>query len=90
MWLKATAAYGYPEGHPLSGGGDLFKIWAIVQWVLNCCLYPLKKIWRLAIDEKMLAFKGKMPWRQYLQNKIHKFGLKLFVAVSLSFRDHIL
>ncbi|KAJ8942222.1 hypothetical protein NQ314_010122 [Rhamnusium bicolor] len=32
----------------------------------------------LVIDESMIPFKGRVQFRQYIKNKSHKYGVKLY------------
>jgi len=41
--------------------------------------YPTKE---LSLDESMLLWRGSHYFRQYIQNKKHKFGIKLYVLTQ--------
>lgn len=41
--------------------------------------YPSRE---LALDESMVLWKGRLGFRQYLQNKRHKYGIKLYVLAE--------
>ena len=53
--------------------------------------YPNKK---LCIDESMMSWKGRLRFRQYIQNKKHKFGIKFYELCEpngfiLNFMPHV-
>lgn len=57
----------------------LFKINSIVEYFnnkMNEVYYPGKN---LSIGESMILCRGRLIFRQYIQEKRHKFGIKLYI-----------
>lgn len=68
-----------PKGQP--GHDQLFKIRPLMDaLLLASASVPMTE--GLAVDEQMCATKIKHHLRQYMQNKPHKWGYKLFVLCS--------
>jgi hypothetical protein len=62
-------------------GDRLFKIQPLLDRLLErfqLAVVPGKEI---CIDETMLPFCGRLSFLQYIKNKSHKFGIKLFRAL---------
>jgi len=60
----------------------LFKIKSIVEYFNNKMdevYYPGKN---LSIDESMILWRGRLIFRQYIQGKRHKFGIKLYMLAE--------
>jgi len=56
----------------------LYKLGTIVEDIMvnsNNCMSPHDT---LCIDESMIPFTGRLFFKQYLKNKRHKYGIKLF------------
>ena len=61
-----------------AGPGCLRKVVPIVEHLnntLNTIYIPDKD---LAIDESMMLWRGRLVFRQYIKNKRHKYGIKLY------------
>ena len=61
-----------------AGPGRLRKIVPIVEHVnntMNTIYIPDKD---LSIDESMMLWRGRLVFRQYIKNKRHKYGIKLY------------
>lgn len=57
----------------------IYKIRPIIEHFnnkMNQIYYPGKN---LSLDESMMLWKGRLVFRQYIQNKRHKYGLKLYM-----------
>lgn len=55
----------------------LYKIRPLINYFnnkINYIYYPNKE---LSLDETMVLWKGRLKFRQYIQNKRHKYGVKL-------------
>lgn len=65
------------------GYDPLFKIRPVVD-TLNRTFDSIPKLPRLCVDEQMCATKMKSRFRQYMPNKPHKWGIKLFVLCDSS------
>lgn len=66
------------------GFDRLYKVRPVLSTVLkNCqtCYSPRKNI---AVDEGMIAFKGRLSFRQYLPAKPTKYGIKVWMAADSS------
>lgn len=46
---------------------------------MNQIYYPTKE---LSLDESMLLWLGRLYFRQYIQNKRHKFGIKFYMLTQ--------
>jgi len=60
----------------------LFKIRPIINYFndkMNTIYYPGKQ---LSLDESMVLWQGRLLYRQYIQNKRHKFGVKLYMLTE--------
>lgn len=68
-------------------GGDppedrLYKIRPVLNYFqakMNTIYYPGKN---LSLDESMLLWRGRLIFRQYLQNKRHKYGIKMYMITE--------
>lgn len=60
----------------------LFKIKPVVDYFNNVMrkVYSPKK--QLSLDESMVLWKGRLIFRQYLPNKRHKYGVKLYMVTE--------
>lgn len=68
----------YSDNETSDKSNRLYKLGSIVEDVMinsNNCMRP-KDI--LCIDESMIPFTGRLFFKQYLKNKRHKYGIKLF------------
>jgi hypothetical protein len=57
----------------------LFKIRPLIEYFNNKMTetyYPGKN---LSLDESMILWRGRLSFRQYIKNKRHKYGIKLYV-----------
>ncbi|KAK3750318.1 hypothetical protein QZH41_010822, partial [Actinostola sp. cb2023] len=66
------------------GYDRLYKVRPILNAVLEniqMCYYPSKNI---AVDEGMIAFKGRLGFRQYMPAKPTKYGIKVWMATDSS------
>lgn len=62
----------------------LYKIRPIINYfnsTMDNIYYPDKN---LAIDESMVLWRGRLQFRQYIQNKRHKYGVKLYMLTEPS------
>ena len=66
----------------IDSNDKLFKIRPILEKVLQ----NIKKIFspgkNLSIDEAMIGWKGRLSFRQYISNKRHKYGIKLYEVTT--------
>ena len=58
----------------------LWKIRPVMKMVLKLFSKYFKPNQKLVIDESLVLFKGRLIFKQYIQTKRHKFGIKLFVC----------
>lgn len=56
------------------------EIWSDFQENLKTCYIPGSHV---TIDEQLLPFKGKCPFRQFIPKKPDKYGLKLWLCVDV-------
>lgn len=71
-----------PVGHPQHD--RLHKIRPMIQHLNKCFMNAAPFEQRLSLDEQMCSTKVAHFMKQYLPNKPHKWGFKLFVLCSLS------
>ncbi|XP_045453770.1 piggyBac transposable element-derived protein 4-like [Melitaea cinxia] len=60
----------------------LFKIRSMIDYFNNkmdSCYYPAKE---LSLDESMVLWRGRLKFRQYIKNKRHKYGIKLYMLTE--------
>ena len=55
------------------------KIWSDFQNNLKTCYVPGSFV---TIDEQLLCFRGRCPFRQFIPTKPGKYGLKLWLCVD--------
>ncbi|CAF1514241.1 unnamed protein product [Rotaria sordida] len=59
------------------------KIWSYFQDNLQICYRPGSNV---TIDEQLLGFRGKCPFRQFMPKKPDKYGLKFWLCVDAGSR----
>lgn len=60
----------------------LAKIRKIIDYFndkMEACYYPAKE---LSLDESMILWRGRLYFRQYIKNKRHKYGIKLYMLTE--------
>lgn len=60
----------------------LYKVRPLIDYFNNkmkSIYYPNKK---LSLDESMVLWRGRLVFRQYIQNKRHKYGIKLYMLTE--------
>ncbi|KAJ8728945.1 hypothetical protein PYW07_006641 [Mythimna separata] len=60
----------------------LFKVRSIIDYFNNKmteCYYPGKE---LSLDESMVLWRGRLAFRQFIKNKRHKYGIKLYMLTE--------
>jgi hypothetical protein len=60
----------------------LYKIRPLINHFnnkMNNIYYPKKE---LSLDESIVMWKGRLTFRQYIQNKRHKYGIKLYMLTE--------
>ena len=62
----------------------LFKVRPVLKEVLPAWQDSYIPGRNLSIDESMVSFRGKIFFRQYIQSKHHRFGMKVFVLACSS------
>ena len=60
----------------------LFKIRPILSIVLNNIQNAYEPSKNLSVDEAMIAFKGRLSFRQYMPAKPTKYGIKVWTAAD--------
>ena len=71
------------------GYDALFKVRPLLDFVVPLCRQAYAPGETLSIDESMVAFKGRIYFKQYLPSKPTKWGLKVFMlADATSFYCH--
>jgi len=59
-----------------------WKIKPIIDSIRNACLSIPRNVSCYSIDEQMIQFLGRTPYRQYVRNKPRPVGLKHFVITT--------
>lgn len=59
-------------------GDKLYKIRNVLDILSNSFTEILRPGRFMVIDETMIAWKGRLKFRQYIKNKAHKYGIKLY------------
>ncbi|KAJ8932153.1 hypothetical protein NQ318_009264 [Aromia moschata] len=54
----------------------------ILEILTQNCLLPYSVRQNVVIDEMMVGFRGKCPFRQYIKSKLDKYGIKLYPLVD--------
>ncbi|XP_046395730.1 piggyBac transposable element-derived protein 4-like [Ischnura elegans] len=70
-----------PDGHP-KPSDPLYKIRPLlnlIQTNMKKVYYPQKQ---LSLDESMVLWRGRLYFRQYIKNKRHKYGIKLYMLTE--------
>ncbi|XP_045455117.1 piggyBac transposable element-derived protein 4-like [Melitaea cinxia] len=60
----------------------LFKIRSLIDYFNNKmveCYYPAAQ---LTLDESMVLWRGRLSFRQFIKNKRHKYGIKLYMLTE--------
>lgn len=60
----------------------LFKIRKVIDYFnekMKNCYYPAKE---LSLDESMILWRGRLYFRQFIKNKRHKYGIKLYMLTE--------
>lgn len=70
-----------PKGDP--GFDSLFKLRPFLDALQEKCLTVAPEEAQ-SVDEQMAPFKGRSSLRQYIKNKPHKWGFKIFVRAGIS------
>lgn len=67
-----------------SGEDKLFKIRPLLGPTVNSFQKYIVPGKNLIIDESMIHWRGRLGFRQYIKNKRHKYGVKLYKLCSVS------
>ncbi|KAG5893477.1 hypothetical protein JTB14_031255 [Gonioctena quinquepunctata] len=67
---------------PRQGNDKLWKVRPIFQSVLKRCREQVET--NVCIDEQIMPFKGRLSIKQYIKNKPHPWGVKLYLLVGES------
>lgn len=60
----------------------LYKIRSVIDYFnnkMNQCYYPAKE---LSLDESMVLWRGRLRFKQFIKNKRHKYGIKLYMLTE--------
>ncbi|KAJ8927974.1 hypothetical protein NQ314_019500 [Rhamnusium bicolor] len=57
----------------------LFKIRLAIDHLRTCFKNSLEPFQNICIDESLMLFKGRLAFKQFIQSKRHRFGVKLFI-----------
>lgn len=56
----------------------LYKIKSIIETILDNTKKTINPERELSLDKSMIQWRGKLRFKQYIQNKRHKYGIKLY------------
>lgn len=56
----------------------LYKLRDFINHINDACQAAVKPGAKLVIDESMIPWRGRLVFRQYLPNKTHKYGVKVY------------
>ena len=62
----------------------LYKVRPIFDYILNKCKTNFKPTKNISVDEGMIAFQGRLSFRQYMPAKPTKYGIKVWMAADSS------
>ncbi|XP_029348167.1 piggyBac transposable element-derived protein 4-like [Acyrthosiphon pisum] len=72
-----------PErGAGVSKPSRLYKIDTVVEYFNNRMLELYQPSKQLSLDESMVLWRGRLIFRQYIKNKRHKYGIKLYMLTA--------
>ncbi|EYC26340.1 hypothetical protein Y032_0010g1099 [Ancylostoma ceylanicum] len=60
------------------GSGELYKVTPFIRLFDAACKRSFTPGQKFCIDESLVPFSGRVIFRQYIPNKRHKYGIKLF------------
>ncbi|KAF0694469.1 piggyBac transposable element-derived protein 4-like, partial [Aphis craccivora] len=60
----------------------LYKIDTVVEYFNNRMLEVYQPSKQLSLDESMVLWRGRLVFRQYIKNKRHKYGIKLYMLTE--------
>ncbi|KAH9636406.1 hypothetical protein HF086_006166 [Spodoptera exigua] len=66
----------------LPGNQSLNKVHTLIEMfnkTMENLYYPTKE---MAIDESLILWKGRLRFRQYIKNRAHKYGIKLYMLAD--------
>ena len=66
------------------GFDRLYKIRPIFNSILGNCQTKFKPTKNLSVDEGMIAFRGRLSFKQYMPAKPTKYGIKVWMAADSS------
>ena len=61
----------------------LYKVHSLLSGILESSQKAYKSTKNLSINEGMIAFKGRLSFRQYMLAKLTKYGIKVWMAADL-------
>lgn len=67
-----------------NGFDRLYKVRPVVDYVKNKFLNSFLPSKNLSVDEGMIAYKGRISFRQYMPNKPSKYGIKVWMLADSS------
>ena len=62
----------------------LFKVRTVIDYVRGKCENNLNPSKNISVDEGMIAFRGRLSFRQYMPAKPTKYGIKVWMAADSS------
>lgn len=79
------ATFHFANNLTATQGDRLYKVQPLIDmlvWKFNNAVIPEEF---LCIDESMIPFMGRLSFRQYIQNKRHRYGIKVFKLCTKGF-----
>ena len=73
----------FVNNQTLPADDKIGKIRPVVDYIRNEFRQTLQPFRDLCIDESLVAFKGRLSWKQYIPSKRTRFGMKCFVLTDV-------
>ena len=76
--MNLSCAFFYFGDQPKFEDNQLAKIRMIIDHFNDRMLQIITSDKNLSLDESMMLWRGRLPFRQYIKNKRHKSGIKFY------------
>lgn len=77
-FLDILQYWHFSDGDQVCSNNRLFKISTLVEKINRNFQKVVKPGKEVTIDESMIPWRGRLHFRQYIPNKRHKYGIKLY------------
>lgn len=84
-FLLIMRALHFAKNSPVSAADDrLFKIRPVIKYFNDKMLEIYGPGKHLSLDESLVLWRGRLSFRQYIKNKRHRYGVKLYILTESS------